>query len=148
MIKYVLYAGCENIKVFEAFMEDLQDTAVERDMDEREGWNKNYLNAAMMELLRVDCEGTAEDIKNNLVRRWTEGHKMFTGWAAESSMTMAYGSVIYSSTLTNLKKDTKFKRPSETEVAKRNFEEAKTGKGGVELEEIRILTLNYKKYLI
>ena len=50
---------------FEGFMEDLTTTAIERDMEGAEGWDKNYLNEAMLELLRIDCQATARRIETD-----------------------------------------------------------------------------------
>lgn len=102
--KYIL-AALERLLVdcdtrsFDGFMNALTQTAIERDMLRMEGWNKNYLNEAMMELLRIECKETAERIATDPMYRAMVEHRMFSNWLRESVNAMAYTSVIYSSML-------------------------------------------------
>lgn len=89
---------CE-VRSFEGFMNDLRDTANQHGMQGKEGWDQNYLNEAMMELLRKDCKETAERIETNPVYRGMEKHKMFGSWLRECTEAFAYTTVMYSSAL-------------------------------------------------
>ena len=84
---------------FEGFMEDLTTTAIERDMEGAEGWDKNYLNEAMLELLRIDCQATARRIETDPAYRWMVQNKMFSSWLRESTSAVAYTAVLYASML-------------------------------------------------
>lgn len=93
-----LMTDCE-VRSFEGFMNDLRDTANQQGMQGKEGWDQNYLNEAMMELLRKDCKETAERIETNPVYRGMEKHKMFGSWLRECTEAFAYTTVMYSSAL-------------------------------------------------
>lgn len=93
-----LMTDCE-VRSFEGFMNDLRDTANQHGMQGKEGWDQNYLNEAMMELLRKDCKETAERIETNPVYRGMEKHKMFGSWLRECTEAFAYTTVMYSSAL-------------------------------------------------
>ena len=93
-----LMTDCE-VRSFEGFMNDLRDTANQHGMQGKEGWDQNYLNEAMMELLRKDCKETAERIETNPVYRGIEKQKMFGSWLRECTEAFAYTTVMYSSAL-------------------------------------------------
>lgn len=93
-----LMTDCE-VRSFEGFMNDLRDTANQQGIQGKEGWDQNYLNEAMMELLRKDCKETAERIETNPVYRGMEKHKMFGSWLRECTEAFAYTTVMYSSAL-------------------------------------------------
>ena len=93
-----LMTDCE-VRSFEGFMNDLRDTANQQGMQGKEGWDQNYLNEAMMELLRKDCKETAERIETNPVYRGIEKQKMFGSWLRECTEAFAYTTVMYSSAL-------------------------------------------------
>lgn len=93
-----LMTDCE-VRSFEGFMNDLRDTANQQGMQGKEGWDQNYLNEAMMELLRKDCKETAERIETNPVYRGMEKHKMFGSWLRECTEAFAYTTIMYSSAL-------------------------------------------------
>ncbi len=93
-----LLLDCD-VRSFDRFMEDLSITAFERDMEGAEGWDKNYLNEAMLELLRIDCQATARRIDTDPVYRWRVQNKKFSSWLRESTSAMAYTAVLYASML-------------------------------------------------
>ncbi len=84
-----------NTKAFEPFMKGLTDTACQNKMDNKAGWNQNYLNATMMELFKKDCKETAKMIETDPIIRAIEKHKMFGSWFAESTNAMAYSILLY-----------------------------------------------------
>ena len=63
-------------------------------MYEVPGWQPDLLNEAMIELLRKDCEDTAERIETNAYYRWQEKNKQHIRWYAEKGMELAYASLI------------------------------------------------------
>ncbi len=109
-----LMVDCD-VSSFDGLMDDLTQTAIERDMLRMEGWNKNYLNEAMMELLLTDCRKTAERIATDPVYRAMVEHKMFSNWLRESTNALVYTSVIYASMLAMNNTST---RRSDDKVAK------------------------------
>lgn len=63
-------------------------------MYEVPGWQPDLLNKAMIELLRKDCEDTAERIETNSYYEWQEKNKQHIRWYAEKGMELAYGSYV------------------------------------------------------
>ncbi len=63
-------------------------------MYEVPGWQPDLLNEAMIELLRKDCEDTAERIETNSYYEWQEKNKQHIRWYAEKGMEFAYASLI------------------------------------------------------
>lgn len=90
-----LLTDCD-FKSHELLMEDLISKAIQNDFLDATGWDKNYLNAFMMEFINEEAREHAAKVEAGGVARWSEEHKRLTNWAAESAYTMAYGTMIYS----------------------------------------------------
>lgn len=80
---------------FETFSSQLEATAIQHGMDRNMGWNKNYLNETMMDLLKQDSKETKKGIETNPARRWMEEHPMFGEWGAETAGILSYGAAMY-----------------------------------------------------
>lgn len=93
-----LLVDCKT-KSFEDFMEALEHTATQNEMNNLSGWDKNNLNLTMIELLKQDCKKTAERIDNDPAYRAMEKHKVFSSWGAESMNTIAYTTVLTASAM-------------------------------------------------
>lgn len=96
-----LLVDCKT-KAFEDFMEALEHTATENEMTNFSGWDKNYLNLTMIELIKQDCKKTAERIDNDPAYRAMEKHKVFSSWGAESMNTIAYTTVLTASAMAGM----------------------------------------------
>lgn len=96
-----LLVDCKT-KAFEDFMEALEHTATENEMTNFSGWDKNYLNLTMIELIKQDCKKTAERIENDPAYRAMEKHKVFSSWGAESMNTIAYTTVLTASAMAGM----------------------------------------------
>lgn len=96
-----LLVDCKT-KAFEDFMEALEHTATENEMNNYSGWDKNYLNLTMIELIKQDCKKTAERIENDPAYRAMEKHKVFSSWGAESMNTIAYTTVLTASAMAGM----------------------------------------------
>lgn len=85
-----------NFKSHELLMENLMSKAIQNDLLDVTGWDKNYLNTVMLEFINEEAREHAANVAAGGIARWSEEHKMLTNWAAESVYTMAYSTLIYS----------------------------------------------------
>ncbi len=93
----LLLPGCDASKP-EGYLTVLEERGVATGMYDTPGWDPHLLNAQMIQMLRVDCEQTAEKIRTDPVARFPEEHKKIMRPAAEMFMEFGYGCVVYYAT--------------------------------------------------
>lgn len=93
----LLLPGCDASRP-EGYLTVLEERGVATGMYDTPGWDPHLLNAQMIQMLRVDCEQTAEKIRTDPVARFPEEHKKGMRAFSELVMGMGYGLVIYAAT--------------------------------------------------
>lgn len=61
------------------------------------GADAHVLNADLIEVLQADCGDYAQKVSDGGYYKYQEENKMFLNWLGESSMSMAYGVMVYQS---------------------------------------------------
>lgn len=84
----LLLPGCDASRP-EGYLTVLEERGVATGMYDTPGWDPHLLNAQMIQMLRVDCEQTAEKIRTDPVARFPEEHKK--GMRAFSELVMGAG---------------------------------------------------------
>ncbi len=93
----LLLPGCDASRP-EGYLTVLEERGVATGMYDTPGWDPHLLNAQMIQMLRVDCEQTAEKVRTDPVARFPEEHKKGMRAFSELVMGIGYGLVIYYAT--------------------------------------------------
>lgn len=126
-----LLTDCD-VQRHEIFMADLMDTATQQSMDTIPGWNPNYLNPAMMELIKKDSRESLENIKRGGFYRFQEENKAFSSWLREGVDAAAYTAVFYDGAMRGSIKSAQ-KKP---EANAKKAEEGSKPKGAVKQNNV------------
>lgn len=93
------------------------------------GADAHVLNADLIEVLQADCGDYARKVSDGGYYKYQEENKMFLNWLGESSMSMAYGVMVYQS-LVNWKPGSRNVYESNEEVSEVKEVESETNEGG------------------
>lgn len=97
-----------NMMAVDKLMDSVTAKEFEWEMDGVPGWNRQMLNATMMEMIRNDSEQTARKVAEGGIARWQEENKQFLQQLSEVATGLTFAYICY-----------RYSMPTEDELAYR-----------------------------